>query len=89
MVKSAWTDLDCDGRRLERVIKFCETMLNKELKGEKLNHDIILAYIDRIVKATATKVQLTDMLMGIKVLRRLAEKQYIAELTHEKLIALK
>ncbi len=85
MVKSAWTDLDCDGRRLERIIKFCETMI---MKNDKDN-DLVLAYIDRLIKATTSKVQITDMLMGIKVLRRLAEKEYIHELTHEKLIKLK
>jgi len=87
MVKSAWTDLDCDGRRYERVIKFCETrMVQCDKEG---NNDLVLAYIDRLIKASVAKVQLTDMLMGIKVLRRLAEKQYITELTHEKLTALK
>ena len=82
-----WTDLDVDGRRLERVIKFCETRLTQCDKDK--NNDLVLAYLDRLIKATATKVQLTDMIMGIKVLRRLAEKEYIHELTHEKLIKLK
>lgn len=86
MVKSAWTDLDCDGRRYERIIKFCETMVMKHDK--KNDDDLVLAYIDRLIKASVAKVQLTDMLMGIKVLRRLAEKQYIHELTHEKLVKL-
>lgn len=84
---SAWTDLDRDGRRLERVIKFCETMISDNVKVK--DNDLILAYIDRLIKASNQKLAITDMVLGIKMLRRIAEKQYIAEVTHDKLVELK
>jgi len=86
MVKSAWTDLNVDGRRCERIIKFCETMYEKESKRDnRESDDLILAYIDRLIKATSQKNQLVDMVLGIKQIRRLAEKQYSPQLIEERI----
>ena len=72
--KKSWTDLAVDGRRLERVIRLCETEISKNLENQ--NHDMILAYIDRLIKATAQKEKLADIVLGINHLRKLAEKKY-------------
>ena len=83
-----WLDLDADGRRMERICKFCETMIDKELKKGGDN-DIILAYIDRLVKSSNMKLNIQDLVIGFKQLRRLAEKEYTKELTHEKLLEIR
>ena len=72
----SWTNLNADGRRLERIIKLCETMIKKYLEvkeGEKIDHDIILAYIDRFIKTEAQKVKVVDLVLGISHLRKIAE----------------
>jgi len=84
MVKTHWADLDTDGRRLERIIKICETKMKSET-----DDNIKLAYIDRIIKASGQKLQVTDMMYGIKMLRRLAEKSFTEEITEQKLKELK
>jgi hypothetical protein len=86
MVKG-WLDLDGDGRRIERIIKLCETRIATMI--ELKDNDLILAYIDRLIKASNQKLAIQDMVIGFKQLRRLAEKQYAPELLHEKLISLK
>jgi len=72
---NSWTNLNLDGRRMDRIIKLCETMIRKETdKGDdKLDNDIILAYIDRLIKSTHQKERLTDLVLGISHLRKLAE----------------
>ena len=87
MVKTAWTDLDQDGRRMNRTIKFCETMIEKYSKEG--DSDLTLAYIDRLIKASHHKIQITDMVLGIKMIRKLAEKKYLDIIVEDKLRALK
>ena len=73
-----WTNLNADGRRLERIIKLCETMIKKHLEveeGQKIDHDIILAYIDRFNKTEAQKVKVVDLVLGISHLRKIAENK--------------
>jgi len=73
---NSWTNLSQDGRRIERIIKLCETMIEKELiLNEKKDHDIILAYIDRLIKAKAVKIKITDLVLGISHTRKLVEKR--------------
>jgi hypothetical protein len=71
MVKNHWTNLNADGRRLERIIKLCETNIIN-IKGDD---DLILAYIDRLIKATNQKSHIVDLVLGISHLRKVAEKQ--------------
>ena len=85
MMKSNWTDLDCDGRRMNRVIKMCETSINNLSKKDELDHDLIMAYMDRLIKASHHKSQLTDMVLGLKMIRRLAEKKYLDVIVDDKL----
>ena len=69
MAHDTWTNLNNDGRRLERIIKLCETNISKA------DHDLVLAYIDRLVKATTQKTHVVDLVLGISHLRKVAEKQ--------------
>lgn len=77
MVRNSWTDLAVDGRRLERVIKLCETEISNHLNSNDPDkHDLVLAYIDRLIRATNQKEKLADTVLGISHLRKLAEKKY-------------
>lgn len=69
--KLSWTNLNNDGRRLERIIKLCETKITNNID----DHDLVMAYIDRLVKATTQKVRVVDLVLGISHLRSVAEKQ--------------
>ena len=84
-----WTDLDVQGRRMNKTVKLCETMIANLLKEEDKDHDLIMAYIDRMVKTSHHQSQLTDMVLGVKLIRRLAEKKYLDVITEDKLKALK
>jgi hypothetical protein len=74
---NTWTNLNNDGRRLERIIKLCETNISKAMgdNPSQTDHDLVLAYIDRLVKATTQKTHVVDLVLGISHLRKVAEKQ--------------
>ena len=86
-MRSSWLDLDKDGRRMERICKLCESHIAMYM--EQKNPDLVLAFIDRLIKASHMKLQTQDLVIGLKQLRRLAEKEYSKELTHEKLVELR
>ncbi len=69
---SAWHDIYTDGRRLEKIIKFCETMIFKKDIDEQLK----LSYIDRMIKATHQKIEIVQIELGVKHLIREGEKRY-------------
>lgn len=71
MTTHSWTNLNADGRRLERIIKLCETNIKNRDGDDKL----VLAYIDRLIKATGQKAHIVDLVMGISHLRKIAEKK--------------
>jgi len=56
-----WTDLNKDGRRLNRIIRQLESKIKNETSDE-----MKLAYIDRIIKATHEKSQLAQIILGVK-----------------------
>ena len=74
---NTWTNLNQDGRRLERIIKLCETNITKAMgdNPSQTDQDLVLAYIDRLVKATTQKTHVVDLVLGISHLRKVAEKQ--------------
>lgn len=76
MVKTVWMDIDQQGRRAQRIVKLCETMIDKENKKKEPDHDLILAYIDRLVKTSHHQSQLTDMNLKLNMLVKLAEKKH-------------
>lgn len=61
-VKQNWTDLNKDGRRMEKVIKKCIT----EFSRKENTVDIRLAFLDRAIKATTTKQSLAITVLGVK-----------------------
>ena len=76
MVRTAWMDIDQQGRRMQRIVKLCESMIEKELKKKDADHDLILAYMDRLVKSSHHQSQLTDMNLKLNMLVKLAEKKH-------------
>jgi len=69
---NSWHDIFTDGRRLEKIIRFCETMIFKTDIDEQLK----LSYIDRMIKATHQKIEIVQIELGVKHLIREREKRY-------------
>ena len=61
-LKQNWTDLNKDGRRMDKIIRKCMTEFTKK----ENNHDIKLAYLDRVIKATQTKEKLAITVLGVR-----------------------
>jgi len=74
---NAWHDIYTDGRRLEKTIRFCETMIFKKNIDEQLK----LSYIDRMIKATRQKVEIVDKVLGVEFMVKGYERKY--NKTHE------
>ena len=69
-MEQTWTDLNKDGRRLNRIIRQLESKIKNESSDE-----LQLAYIDRIIKCTHEKSQLTQTVLGVKELLKEAKKK--------------
>ncbi len=82
-----WTDLDVQGRRMSRIIKLCESNIIKYSKES--DEDLVMAYMDRLIKASHHQAQLTDMVLNLKMIRKLAEKKYLDVIVNEKLNGLR
>ena len=61
MPNTKWSDLNRDGRRLEGIIKDMNTKYWKET-----DFTMQMAYLDRILKSTVTKVMIVDRVLGVK-----------------------
>ena len=61
-LKQNWTDLNKDGRRMDRIIRKCMSEFTSKTKGD----DYKLAYLDRLLKATVTKQSLAITVLGVK-----------------------
>jgi hypothetical protein len=59
-----WTDLNKDGKRMDRVIRACMTQFTKKENP----HELKMVYLDRLLKATATKQKLAETVLGVKEL---------------------
>ena len=66
-----WLDLYRDGRRLNRIIRQMETKLKNET-----DNDVALAFIDRIIKCTHEKVQIAQVVLGVKEILKEAKQKY-------------
>lgn len=73
-----WMDIDTQGRRASKITKLCESMIDKEMKKnpKDIDHDLVLAYMDRLVKTSHHQSQLTDMNLKLNMLVKLAEKKH-------------
>jgi hypothetical protein len=59
--KQNWTDLNRDGRRMDRIMKLCMgKFLNQEISDE-----LRLAYVDRVLKCTEIKHRLAKTVLGV------------------------
>lgn len=85
MVGRNWTDIDVQGRRMNKIVKLCESMISNLIGEKEQNHDLILAYIDRLVRTSSHQAHLTDMALNLSLLRKLAEKKYLEQITDIKL----
>jgi hypothetical protein len=56
VARSKWDNTDKEGRRLEKIIRLCET----NIVNNSDNNDLVLAYLDRLIKATHTKIELIE-----------------------------
>ncbi len=68
MAKS-WYDINKDGKRIDAVIKM---MWSKARLAD--DPSLQLAYIDRVIKATNTKVGIAETVLGIKQILAEARK---------------
>jgi|SaaInlV_130m_DNA_2_1039683.scaffolds.fasta_scaffold126893_1 hypothetical protein len=68
MVQS-WYDINKDGKRLNAVIKMMWTKAQLEQ-----DPSLQLAYIDRVIKATNSKVNIAETVLGIKQILAEAKK---------------
>ena len=75
-MSETWADLTKDGRRLNRIINQLETrMKNTDVsKPEELS--LYFAYLDRLLKATNTKVGIAEIVLNVKGFLALAKKQH-------------
>ncbi len=69
---NSWDDIYTDGRRLEKIIRFCETMIFKKNIDEQLK----LSYIDRMIKATRQKVEIVDKVLGVEFIAKGGVRDY-------------
>jgi len=69
---NSWDDIYTDGRRLEKIIRFCETMIFKKNIDEQLK----LSYIDRMIKVTHQKVEIVDKVLGVEFIVKNGTKRY-------------
>ena len=80
-----WTDLDRQGRGMAKTVSFCKTMVEKMAKEENPDYDLLLAFMDREIKASAHLSHLSDMKLNVKLLMKLAQKKHLEEITNIKL----
>jgi len=66
-----WADLNCDGRRLNRIIRILETKLKKTV-----DDDTIIRYANSIAFVTGKKVEIADRVLGVSYLLKRHEKKF-------------
>jgi len=80
---NSWNDIDKQGRKMAKMVKICESWIDKLLRQEPVDHDLVLAYMDRLVKSSAHQAQLTNINLKLNMLFKLAEKKYADEITEQ------
>ena len=90
MAKTDWTDIDRQGRKMSKLVKLCESFVDKESRkpDAERNHDLILAYMDRLIKCSNQQSNLTTINMKLNILFKLAEKKYGEEIAEDGLRSL-
>jgi len=71
----SWTDIDKDGRRLEKVEKICMAVIMRGVSidekdtvkfTQEFSASDTLSYIDRLNKTSAQKLSILDKYAGVK-----------------------
>ena len=70
-MEQTWTDLNKDGRRLNRIIR----KLESKIKNEITNDELKLAYVDRLIKVTHEKVWVANIVLGVREILKEAKKK--------------
>ena len=64
--KQDWTDLNRDGRKMNKILNMCYTRITPR-KGKELPDDtVILGYISAIARLTHEKTNLVTTVLGVK-----------------------
>lgn len=85
MVRTVWTDLDRQGRGMAAIVEFCKTIIKKEMHKDEPDYDKVMGMIDRQIKAGHQQMALTDMVLNVKLLMKLANKKHMDEVIDMKL----
>ena len=85
MAKPGWNDIDAQGRKMTKIVRLCESFIDREMKKESKDrdNDLILAYMDRLIKSASHQANLTNINLKLNMLFKLAEKKYADELTEQ------
>jgi len=70
-LKQNWTDLNKDGRRMDKIIRICMSEFTKKDR----DMDTKLSYLDRALKATAMKEKLAVTVLGVRQALQEANKR--------------
>lgn len=70
-LKQNWTDLNKDGRRMDRIIKIC----HKRFNNKNAPYEEQLAFLDRLIKCTQTKEKLAITVLGVRAVLEEAKKR--------------
>jgi len=73
-----WTDLNKDGRRLDRHLRMLERKLKKTTDDDK-----IIKYCNSICYITSKKIELVNIVLGVRELIKQGEKKYGKEMYHK------
>ncbi len=73
-----WTDIDKDGRRLDRILRLLERKLKKTTEDDK-----IIRYCNSICYITSKKLELVNIVLGVRELIKQGEKKYGKEMYHK------
>ena len=72
--KQDWTDLNRDGRRLDKVIKICFKRIKDSTKKET-DPAVVLGYIAALNRTTHEKTSLATTVLGIRQVLEEAKKR--------------
>jgi len=64
--KQDWTDLNKDGKKLNKVLNMCYTRITPRKGKERLHDELVLSYIAAICRLTHEKAALVQTVLGVK-----------------------
>ncbi len=61
-----WTDLNKDGKKMNKILLMCYTRITPRKGRERLSDDVVLGYISAICRLTHEKTNLVTTVLGVK-----------------------